>query len=139
MCDRNVNSIWKSYLVSHLKEDIHEVMSYNININEYYNSDNKFYQELFDIWSHIHCTNPKNSEDYCRELICNNHFSKVDNNVITRKLWLFNISIKFIQHLIDNIRQIASKNYLNEKYDIIIPQMSYNSLVSAIPTTWKKK
>ena len=139
MCDQKVNSIWKSYLVSHLKKDIHDIMTYNININEYYNTGNKFYQELFDIWCSIHCTVPKNSEEYCRQAICNNHLLKVDNKAITDKIWPVNNKIKFIQHLIDDKRQVATKQYLDEKYDVTIPQMSYNSIVSAIPSNWKKE
>jgi hypothetical protein len=125
----------ETYLQTNIQNiDINNLPYYNITTLDYPHIQDKFYQEMFIEWAKLHYYKPKSAECVAKELIAYNSFIKVNNSMITYKPFVQNI--KFIQNILDEQGNIAKKVYLEEKYDIRIKQMQYNSLISAIPKDW---
>ena len=52
--DKDYTSPWKTYLNSKFVYDVSLVPSLNLNCNEYPLFKNKFYEDMFATWSHLH-------------------------------------------------------------------------------------
>ena len=47
-------------------------------------------------------------------------------------------NLKYIQSMLDGNGTLACQEDLEQKFDINIPKMTYNSITSAIPIQWEK-
>jgi hypothetical protein len=96
-----------------------------------------FYSALFKVWAQIHCHDPINAEEVCRQPLWDNTFIRIENNTLKKEKYP-QIGVHFVQDLIGTDGRMASKGYLDQKFKVIIPIMTYNSIMAAIPTKWKK-
>jgi hypothetical protein len=138
MCDIEVESTWKEYLNCHSNGDISTLLAYNMSQNDLPKFGDNFYNEIMEIWGDIHCNEPNNAEGICRQLILHNSNIRIGNQPINGKMWPFSDKIKYIQDLLTNESKIATKIYIENKYDIKIKDMCYNGLVTAIPQKWRR-
>jgi hypothetical protein len=137
MCDNDSKGTWKEFINSHSKQDISQLMTHNKSYSEYNTLGDSFYDDIMKIWAEIHFFNPTRSEDVINQRICNNSLIKIEHSVITEKKWPF-ANIKIIKDIVNDNGVIASNDFLMNKYNVNIPVMTYNSVISAIPKTWKK-
>ena len=70
------------------------------------------------------------------ESLWNNRFILIEKKPILYKNWLKH-GIKNLQDLYHDTGVLLSPDQLGQKYDLNINLMSYNSLIKAIPNTWK--
>ena len=85
----------------------------------------------------MHYHSPETSDEVCKEIIWRNSHMKIDKNTILYKNWKVQ-NINFIHDILNEQGTLANKEEIERKHNIRIPQMEYNSLISAIPTKWKK-
>jgi hypothetical protein len=95
------------------------------------NFKDNFYYEIFLLWVNLHHS-PVTSEQACMQTICNNSFIKIDGKVITDKIWKYQ-EIRFIQNLLDDNGKFAKREYLENKFNVNLPTLLFNGLISAIP------
>jgi hypothetical protein len=69
--------------------------------------------------------------------IWNNSLVKIGGIVVNYQAWQIK-NITHVQDLITPAGQLMSKAELENKYNFTCKQMKYNSIISAIPTSWKK-
>jgi hypothetical protein len=112
-------------------------MLHNKIYNDYSTLGDDFYDDIMKVWADIHFYNPIKPEDIVEQRICNNSLIKIDHTIISDKKWPFN-NIRTIKDLINDMGQIATHDYLVKKFDVNVPVMSYNSIISAIPQDWKR-
>jgi hypothetical protein len=137
ICDDGIKSAWKKYLSTHFNEEIKQILLQNKTCNDYPQFRDKFYQEIFELWAELHNNNPTNSEQACKQLICNNSYIRINGMPITEKTWKFK-NIRFIQNLLDTNGKIDTKENLDKKFNVQIETLLLNSVTSAIPHDWKK-
>jgi hypothetical protein len=137
MINEKYEAPWKTYLQTKIQNiDINNLPYYNVRAVDYPQIQDKFYQEMFKEWAKVHYYKPQRAECVARELIAYNSHIKINNRMITYKPFVQNI--KFIQNILNDQGALANKMYLENKYEVTIKQMQYNSLISAIPKDWKK-
>jgi hypothetical protein len=137
MCDKDTNGTWKEYMSSYSKQNISQIMTHNKVYNDHKPLGDDFYDHIMEVWADIHYYNPTKPEDIIEQMICNNSLIKIEHTIISEKRWPFE-NIKNIKDIIDDRGQIASRDYLANKFNVNIPIMTYNSVISAIPIRWKK-
>jgi hypothetical protein len=136
MCDPNTLCAWKNYIAGKIKFETHEALLTERKWIEELKMDDKFYHEVFHICDVMHGYEPITGQEVCSEQICNNSKILIGGKYIDTKAWNFP-NIRFIQDLINEKGKMADVNYINKKYNVNIPTMLYNGLMSAIPQNWK--
>jgi hypothetical protein len=132
MCDVNTQCAWKSYINAKFSKDVNQVLLCNLNTNDLLILEDKFYQEIFQIWVDLHNKQPTDGQQACRQMICDNSFIRIDGLTITNKTWKYN-NIKYIQDLLNRNGEIDTKENIETKFNVVLNQMVYNSVVRAIP------
>jgi hypothetical protein len=87
-------------------------------------------------WCKIRNSDTASAEQIAKEIIWHNQHIKVDNKDIMYKKWVEK-RIFFIHDRLCPECKILGKADLENKYRLIIPDMEYNSLISAIPRVWE--
>jgi hypothetical protein len=92
--DTNSLTTWKCYLNTYFTEDIAQVMSYDMSMNDYPIIGDKFYQDLLETWAELHCYKPEHAEEMCRQQVCNNTLIRINNMPISKKVWIFFVYLR---------------------------------------------
>jgi exonuclease III len=137
MCKQEEIYPWKSYIETITGMEAHKLLQYNMSYKDFPGINESFYTDMFKMWTKIHNVEPTTGEQVAREVICHNSYIRINNKCISRKDWNFP-EIKTMQDLLDNQHKISNREYLKEKYDIKIPQLLLNSIITAVPKMWKK-
>ena len=95
-----------------------------------------FYKQILEYWYELQSP-PRNAEEIRSESLFNNKDIKIDLTPIFHKA-CFNNGLKYIDHIIDNTGKFIRLDDLNEKYDVNLNIMTYNSIKDAIPVEWKR-
>jgi hypothetical protein len=127
----NYTAVWKSYIISLFPKGCLDIPKYNIDHKDF-PEIGKFHYEIFGMWAHIHYNTIDETNDVASQIIWLNSNIKIDNKIVIYKRWVD----KGINTIHDN-GEIASKNFLQDKYSIEIRHMEYNSIIHAIPKAWK--
>lgn len=100
-----------------------------------------FYHQLFFSWFEMKMQQTTNESafDIRREYIMYNRYMFVNNTYIGQQFKiLFEKGIRQINNLFDGNGCIIGRAQLEARYDADIDIMLYNSVISAIPQSWKK-
>ena len=107
-----------------------------LNLNKHIPS---FYKQVICYWQEIKLSTPENKEAVLQEIIWNNRFIKVNGKSVFYSKWRQN-GIKQIKDLFDvpencflPFEVLANKFHIKRRHFL-----HYHSLVSAIPSEWKK-
>jgi hypothetical protein len=98
-----------------------------------------FYEQILNYWFEFYSTEPtvKNIFDQC---MWNNKYVLISNKPINIAFNSWEkAGIKYIRNICDSAGNYLSQQQLNSKYNIVITVMQYNSLLHAIPRSWKEK
>ena len=133
------NNDLKEYIenITNVKS-LHSFLSYKFDIIYITKNLPLFYKQIFQFWFELHSRPPENVNEIMNEIVWNNKYILIGNKPIPKKMWCGNENIT-IYDLLDTERNIQSKSGLEQKFNIEIDQMFYNSLISAIPRNWKKQ
>jgi hypothetical protein len=134
--DENYKAPWKSYISSKINMTVNKLPFYNLNANDYPTLKDNFYSHLFKTWSELKFHIPKNNEQVCREIIWHNSNILIGNKPAYYKQWE-NKGFNFIQDLLNEQGQLAKKEQLENKYNLTIKFLEYESLIAALPASWK--
>ena len=115
---------WKEFCRSNFDT---EFLSHNIPL---------FYKQLLQYWFEFCAHMPEGASEILSESLWFNKCIIVDKAPIFYKNAYAN-GLKYINDVLDNAGKVLSCNNLNEKFNIDLSIMSYNSLYSAIPRSWK--
>ena len=137
MCDQNIKSAWKTYIETHVKEDISQILLHHKTFNDYPLLGDQFYDDIFQLWVELHNKKPTSGQMVCNQTICNNSFIRISGKPITTKIWKHH-HVKYIQDIIDRNGNIDNRRNIEKKYDIIIDPLLYNGISCAIPKDWKR-
>jgi hypothetical protein len=77
MIKEDYTAPWKAYLRHQFREDLDKVLSYNSTYNDFPVMKDEFYAELFKVWAQIHCHDPINAEEVCRQPLWHNTFIRI--------------------------------------------------------------
>ena len=98
-----------------------------------------FYQQMLDSWFNFFSVKPETLQEILSEKIAHNKFILIGGSVIkSNQSILEKTGITRISDMCISSR-LKSKEELEEEYDCKLSTIHYNSLISAIPTDWKKK
>jgi hypothetical protein len=97
----------------------------------------QFYNDLFHTWADIHSNTPVNREQVCGQILWNNSHIKVANKMINYKQWQSH-NINCVQDILYKNGKFLTKTAISEAYNINPTHLQYQSLISVIPSTWKK-
>jgi hypothetical protein len=137
LLDKNINKPWKDYLQVKVKDPLHKIPLYNKKEYKYTHLNQHFYTEMLSTWAMINYREPETISEILRQPIWDNDLLRIGNKTVVYKTWT-QAGIYYIADLINNNGQLATINYLNNKYHTIIKQHEYNSLIHCIPKNWKK-
>lgn len=100
-----------------------------------------FYHQIFYAWGEIRLLSESKDDvwNIRREPLWFNKNILIEHKYASYnyKLW-YQSGIKIVHNLVDSRGNFHEVNILENKYGIKIDVMKYNSIKSAIPTTWKK-
>jgi hypothetical protein len=136
LLDEDIYPPWKAYLGSKYKLTMGKLPYYNIENIDFEKTGQKFYDNMLHMWADVHYNEPTNSEEVCQQIIWHNSAIRIDNKPTTNTILEQN-GIVFIQDLLNNEGNMASRIYLQKKFNTHINVMYFNSLSSAIPKKWK--
>jgi hypothetical protein len=129
---------WKSYLQTITESKIEEIPKHNVKNIVTKKVKENFYSDMFKTWSKLHYIIPEKAADIILQPLWNNDLIQIGkknaNNVQLKQA-----GITHMIHLIDPNGKIRSKKNLENKYDIHIKVMEYNSITHSIPKQWKQK
>ena len=94
-----------------------------------------FYKEILCLWSDVYCKEPSSSIEIANEYLWDNEFIKINNAPIHFKVWETN-GISHIKDILTKDCAIITRQDLQRLTGLIIPDMQYNSFISAIPKSW---
>jgi hypothetical protein len=135
LAKREIQTPWKAYLQTIIKHPIAELPLQNFKSAKNINVNEPFYNALLQTWANINFQVPKNAKDVVTQTLWQNDLIQIGNNPVTYKSWK-NAGITKIVHLLDNNGKIISKNNLQNKYQVNIKQLEYNSLINSLPPKW---
>jgi hypothetical protein len=137
IADPEYSALWKTYIQSKMPNmDINKCCYYNMADTDYPSFNDNFYKEMFKTWVEMHYKEPANAEEVAREIIWHNNYIKVNSRGINGRIG--KNRLMFIQDLLEPSGKFATYTHLNKKYNVTIDVMTLNSIISAIPTKWKK-
>ena len=96
-----------------------------------------FYQQLLEYWFELYSVEPENVKDIFEEPLWLNTNIVVGGYPIFYRKWWEN-DIKYICDICSVDGTIMRKAELESTFSIVVDQMEYNSVVSAIPDRWRK-
>ena len=98
---------------------------------------NKFYSQMLEFWYQLHSV-PPTQESIEKEILWNNKFIIIDNKPINLRYtqWQKH-AIRTLGDIVDINGNLLTREIIQEKYNVTIKQMEYNSLIDAIPATWR--
>lgn len=85
----------------------------------------------------MHYYVPDDAEKVAKQIIWRNSNIKVAKKTICYDNWI-TCNIIFIKDILNEQGLLADKEQIERKYNMTIPQMEFNSLISSIPSKWKK-
>ena len=137
--DPDYQAPWKSYIASFFKGDSQYIPHYNLDKGDLPKKaiKDKFYKELLHMWTSIHFTKPTDTKDTCCEIIWYNSNIKIDKKTISISNWR-RAGILQIHNLLNEQGKFADRIYLMNKYNFVVNFLEYQSVLHAIPKTWKK-
>ena len=137
LMDNTISKPWKAYICEKMNEPINEFLIFNIQVKDLKHISDRFYKGLFETWAKLNYVEPEKVEDILKQVIWNNSLLKITGKGIFYKSWV-DKNIIYIRDLLDNTGKLASKNYLEIKFNITIKILEYQSLKHVIPKEWKK-
>ena len=96
-----------------------------------------FWKEILSYWVEFSFEHDYQDEELFKQKIFLNSYIKVGNKPIYWASW-YEKGLKFIGQLFDVEGNLYDKYFIERKFAISIPHLQWNSLVTAIPTQWKK-
>jgi hypothetical protein len=97
-----------------------------------------FYKQILEYWYQLYSSDPIKPNDILNEKVWYNRNILVDGIPMFYKLWSEK-GINSIHDIVDNDGILLTQEGLQNKFDINIPTMLFNSLKTAIPKQWKNK
>ena len=97
-----------------------------------------FYKQVLEYWYCIFSREPVSAEDVVSSYLWHNKYICIAKKPAKYNTWIEK-GILLMEHILDNKGHLYSKTQLETKYDFVIKQMDYNSLIDAIPNIWKRK
>jgi hypothetical protein len=132
-----VRAPWKANLEQHFNVPIQHLIKSNMKSTDYPIFRDNFYNDMWHTWSEIHYKQPENINEICNQRICNNSLIRVDGRPIFKNEWTEKDLI-FIKDIMSVKGTFLSETNINNKFNLRIQTLEYNSLKSAIPSKWKK-
>ena len=99
-----------------------------------------FHKQVLQSWTEYYGTKSSTNKEILNEYILYNKYIKMGRRTysIDRFPNVFGYNVKIID-IVDENGHFLERSILNEKLGSNLSQMSYNSLISAIPKDWKAK
>ena len=97
-----------------------------------------FYTQVLKSWYSFFSVMPNRLEEILTEKITQNKFITIGGRPITNNFGLLRVTgITLLSELVKNAH-FKSRHELETEYNCIISDLDYNSIIAAIPNTWKK-
>ena len=104
---------------------------------EFIHCKSLFYQQLLEYWFDLYSIQPETFKDIFVEPLWFNVNIMVGGSPIFYRQWWKN-DIRWICDICNSNGTIMTKEDLQNKFNFVVGQMEYNSLVSAIPDGWRQ-
>ena len=93
---------------------------------------------MLNEWATMNYNEPVNISEILRQPLWDNDLILIDNQSTRNEAWA-KVGIKHIANLINTNGQLSTINQLNNKFQINIKTLQYNSIIHSIPKAWKKQ
>ena len=100
--------------------------------------DSLFYKQVLEHWYSIFSREPSTIKQIINSMLWDNIHICVDDKPVHYSNWIANNILTF-SHIMDDDGNILNRAQIEHKYNIIVNWMDYNSLIHAIPRSWKQK
>ena len=153
----DVLEAWCSYNFFH-PESLEEILSQSLWFNSYiligknvvyfqlwFNKNIRFVKDIvkkvngiYKLWCSYNFFHPESLEEILSQSLWFNSYILIGKNVVYFQLW-FNKNIRFVKDIVkkvNGIYKLCTYEEICNKYNAHLGQMSYNSLISAIPKPW---
>jgi hypothetical protein len=140
----NIEGIWKEYIKNKIGMDLDYFARCNLKYIDLHFKfpKNSMWDEVMREWCDENFTNPETYQEILNQNLWRNSHIKIGNKTNLWKKW-YEMDIKWIADLImiedNNQSRFLTFNEINDMAEGQLKQMEYNSLISAIPKTWKRK
>jgi hypothetical protein len=140
----SIPGMWKKEIENKCNLDIEVFCRCNIQYKDlpFTMSKKGMWDEILQEWCKENFTTVSNLDEIMQQCLWYNSYIKVQNKVLLWKNWDEH-GIRWIADLLieeqDGSLRILNREELEEYYDLKIPHMKYNSLLTAIPRVWKQK
>ncbi len=124
-----VNMVKK--LIVYKNIDVQLVLSYKLD-SKYIDVHSVFYKQIIDIWYHFYSKKPVTVNDIVNTSIFHNKIFLIDGKPVFYNQW-YKAGIQVLGDILNANGQLLSKRRLEQKFNIEIKQMDYNSLIHCIP------
>ena len=114
--------------------DVKTILQYVLD-NQYLSFNSSFYEQILMCWYGIHSREPNTLNEVLQTMLWHNKYITIGEQPVVFQDWIKK-GIQNIRHVVDDNGNILSKNELEMTYGCNIKQMSYNSLISALPKKW---
>ena len=136
----NEDTDWKLLFYKMLSLE-KNMLNKKVNLTQIVKKDmSPFHKQVLESWYNFYGTDPNSTEEILNEYILYNKNITIANKSISLSLFpnKFGHNIK-VMHILDQNSKILNKDNLNLSLDTNLTQLSYNSIISAIPKEWKQK
>ena len=96
-----------------------------------------FYKQILSYWYSIHTSAPKTAKQVFEQTLWYNSFILINLMPAFFKNW-WNKGIIYVHQILNSNGTSKTKIELENKYEISIDDMDYNSLLHSIPKEWRK-
>ena len=136
----NEDTDWKLLFYKMLSLE-KNMLNKKVNLTQIVKKDmSPFHKQVLESWYNFYGTDPNSTEEILNEYILYNKNITIANKSISLSLFpnKFGHNIK-VMHILDQNSKILNKDNLNLSLDTNLTQLSYNSIIRAIPKEWKQK
>ena len=110
----------------------------SVHTKELFRNSNVFWYDVLEAWCSYNFFHPESLEEILSQSLWFNSYILIGKNVVYFQLW-FNKNIRFVKDIVkkvNGIYKLCTYKEICNKYNAHLGQMSYNSLISAIPKPW---
>ena len=102
---------------------------------KYVHVHSPFYRQVLEFWYALYSREPESLSNIANFVLWDNKFILVDDKPVHFENWCAR-GIRYVGNILNGEGYILSKEELENKNNVRIKQMEYNSLIHAIPKHW---
>ena len=113
---------------------VNELIKHKLDI-KYITFYSKFLKQVLEYWYEFYCKEPVNASEILNMNLWHNRHILIGEKPAHFKSWS-NAGIVFVKDIVSCNGKLMSKYDIEQKYNLVVKQMDYNSLTHSFPRSW---